>query len=185
MGAPRHEGGWTEPRVAQLKKRWLEGASAAQIARELEGGVTRNAVISKVNRLGLSNRPGPSGAPRASLNHKPRQMNRSPKPAALPAPKGEVKPGTWNGPAGVASPPYKPSKIEGDGPPKNKTLLELGSRECKWPTTSVGTDHRFCGHRMEGDGPYCRGHMRGALATAASASKHSAKELARSLRRYI
>jgi GcrA cell cycle regulator len=47
--------GWTEPRVEQLKKLWEAGLSASQIAAEL-GSVTRNAVIGKVHRLGLSGR---------------------------------------------------------------------------------------------------------------------------------
>ena len=51
---------WTEERVELLKKMWGEGQSASQIAKEL-GGVTRNAVIGKVHRLGLSNRAGASG----------------------------------------------------------------------------------------------------------------------------
>ena len=46
---------WTNERVELLKKLWGEGQSASQIAKEL-GGVTRNAVIGKVHRLGLSNR---------------------------------------------------------------------------------------------------------------------------------
>ncbi len=46
---------WTDDRVELLKKMWNEGHSASQIAKEL-GGVTRNAVIGKVHRLGLSNR---------------------------------------------------------------------------------------------------------------------------------
>ena len=46
---------WTDERVEILKKLWGEGQSASQIAKEL-GGVTRNAVIGKVHRLGLSNR---------------------------------------------------------------------------------------------------------------------------------
>ncbi len=46
---------WTDERVETLKKMWTEGQSASQIAKEL-GGVTRNAVIGKVHRLGLSNR---------------------------------------------------------------------------------------------------------------------------------
>ena len=46
---------WTPERVETLKNMWSEGQSASQIAGEL-GGVTRNAVIGKVNRLGLSNR---------------------------------------------------------------------------------------------------------------------------------
>jgi GcrA cell cycle regulator len=48
---------WTDERVETLKKMWGEGQSASQIAKEL-GGVTRNAVIGKVHRLGLSNRVG-------------------------------------------------------------------------------------------------------------------------------
>jgi GcrA cell cycle regulator len=54
---------WTDERVETLKKMWGEGQSASQIAKEL-GSVTRNAVIGKVHRLGLSNRAGagPVGA---------------------------------------------------------------------------------------------------------------------------
>ncbi len=57
---------WTDERVETLKKMWGEGQSASQIAKEL-GGVTRNAVIGKVHRLGLSNRAGvPGDAPAAA-----------------------------------------------------------------------------------------------------------------------
>ena len=51
---------WTDERVELLKKMWAEGQSASQIAKEL-GSVTRNAVIGKVHRLGLSNRVGAPG----------------------------------------------------------------------------------------------------------------------------
>src|SRR5512144_2549576 len=46
---------WTDERVELLKKLWADGLSASQIAAEL-GGITRNAVIGKVHRLGLSGR---------------------------------------------------------------------------------------------------------------------------------
>lgn len=46
---------WTPDRVEALKKMWSDGQSASQIASDL-GGVTRNAVIGKIHRLGLSNR---------------------------------------------------------------------------------------------------------------------------------
>nr|WP_160384102.1 GcrA family cell cycle regulator [Cereibacter sphaeroides]MVX48615.1 GcrA cell cycle regulator [Cereibacter sphaeroides] len=52
---------WTDERVETLKRMWAEGQSASQIAKEL-GGVTRNAVIGKVHRLGLSNRVGGNGS---------------------------------------------------------------------------------------------------------------------------
>ena len=57
---------WTDERVELLKKLWADGLSASQIAGEL-GGITRNAVIGKVHRLGLSGRAKSpsSSAPRA------------------------------------------------------------------------------------------------------------------------
>ncbi len=67
---------WTDERVELLKKMWGEGQSASQIAKEL-GGVTRNAVIGKVHRLGLSNRAG-GPAPAAPA---------APAKAEAPAPK--------------------------------------------------------------------------------------------------
>ena len=50
---------WTEERIERLKKMWQEGSTASQIADEL-GGVSRNAVIGKAHRLGLSGRPTPA-----------------------------------------------------------------------------------------------------------------------------
>ena len=54
--------GWTDEKVELLKKLWADRLSASQIAAEL-GGITRNAVIGKVHRLGLSGRAkSPSSA---------------------------------------------------------------------------------------------------------------------------
>lgn len=46
---------WTEERITLLQQLWSDGLSASQIASRL-GGVTRNAVIGKVHRLGLSDK---------------------------------------------------------------------------------------------------------------------------------
>lgn len=74
---------WTDERVETLKKMWGEGQSASQIAKEL-GGVTRNAVIGKVHRLGLSNRSGGGGA----APSKPAAASKeAPAAKAAPAPK--------------------------------------------------------------------------------------------------
>ena len=62
---------WTDERVDQLKSLWTEGLSASQIARAL-GGVTRNAVIGKVHRLGLAGRAAPSRVDRPRLPSAPR-----------------------------------------------------------------------------------------------------------------
>jgi GcrA cell cycle regulator len=92
---------WTDERVETLKRMWSEGQSASQIAKEL-GGVTRNAVIGKVHRLGLSNRVGgkddedeaPAAAPAAPAAARTEPAPRPepaaaraepPRPAAAPA----------------------------------------------------------------------------------------------------
>lgn len=47
---------WSNERVQSLKELWAAGLSASEIAREL-GGVSRNAVLSKLFRLGMLNKP--------------------------------------------------------------------------------------------------------------------------------
>ncbi|CUH76812.1 GcrA cell cycle regulator [Tritonibacter multivorans] len=74
---------WTDERVELLKKMWGEGQSASQIAKEL-GGVTRNAVIGKVHRLGLSNRTTGAAKPAAEAKEKP-ATKAAPKAAPKPA----------------------------------------------------------------------------------------------------
>ena len=66
---------WTDERVELLKKLWTDGLSASQIAAEL-GNVTRNAVIGKVHRLGLSGR---------AKDAKPAARPQRPVPARPPA----------------------------------------------------------------------------------------------------
>ncbi|SEQ62568.1 GcrA cell cycle regulator [Loktanella sp. DSM 29012] len=74
---------WTDERVETLKRMWGEGQSASVIAKEL-GAVTRNAVIGKVHRLGLSNRAGSAAAA-------PAETEAAPAPVAETAP-AEEKP---------------------------------------------------------------------------------------------
>jgi GcrA cell cycle regulator len=95
---------WTDERVETLKKMWAEGQSASQIAKEL-GGVTRNAVIGKVHRLGLSNRVtgGASkeepeaevttpAAARAETQARPAETPRVAEPKPVPRPSAPVNP---------------------------------------------------------------------------------------------
>jgi GcrA cell cycle regulator len=86
---------WTDERVETLKRMWSEGQSASQIAKEL-GGVTRNAVIGKVHRLGLSNRagaaPAPGSAPAQPAPAAKSQTVAKPKAEASPKPKAQPEP---------------------------------------------------------------------------------------------
>ena len=61
---------WTDEIVEPIKQHWIDGKSASQIASLLGNGVTRNAVIGKVHRLGLAGR---AKAPSATLP-RPRRM---------------------------------------------------------------------------------------------------------------
>jgi GcrA cell cycle regulator len=89
---------WTDERVETLKKMWAEGQSASQIAKEL-GGVTRNAVIGKVHRLGLSNRT--SGTPTKEEAEAPAAPKVEPTAQVVEPPSAaEPKP---------AAPPQRPS----------------------------------------------------------------------------
>ena len=95
---------WTDERVETLKRMWNEGQSASQIAKEL-GGVTRNAVIGKVHRLGLSNRVGgkddeDEGTPVAAPSQAAKP---DPAPRPEPAPRSEAPRAA--APAAASAPP--------------------------------------------------------------------------------
>ena len=113
---------WTDERVETLKKMWAEGQSASQIAKEL-GGVTRNAVIGKVHRLGLSNRVGP-GTP-AEDEGTAASATAAPSPAApakpAPAPRA-VAPEPAPRPAPTAPAP-QPVAAEPTAPPMDSSTI--------------------------------------------------------------
>lgn len=101
---------WTDERVEILKKMWGEGQSASVIAKEL-GGVTRNAVIGKVHRLGLSNRSG-GGASKAPAKEKPAASAKAaPKPKPAPKKPAPAKKAPEPAPAAEATsePAAKPA----------------------------------------------------------------------------
>jgi len=168
-GVEASQMGWTDERVELLKKLWLDGLSASQIAKQL-GGVTRNAVIGKVHRLGLSGRAAPSQPARPVF-----KAPRAPRPVSAPAPRRIEAQST----APVPQPVYYPEE------PGSATVLTLGAHMCKWPIGDPATDgFTFCGRRV-GDGPYCVEHARVAYQPQQARKRSGATELARSLRRYI
>ncbi len=176
---------WTDERVELLKKMWSEGQSASQIAKEL-GGVTRNAVIGKVHRLGLSNRSGGGGSAPSKASAAPAEAEAkpaaTPKPApepAKPAPAAEApapRPSNVTPlrkpivPAGQPLPPQpsaneispealaKVKEVENHA--KRISLMELTERTCKWPIGDPATDDfYFCGLPVQQGKPYCEAHV--------------------------
>lgn len=164
---------WTDERVEKLKKMWSEGQSASLIAKEL-GGVTRNAVIGKVHRLGLSNRNGGGGQggetaqkpePKPAPETKAAKAAPAPEPAPAPTPTmrkivpaGQPLPPQPS--ANEISPEALASVREVEKKSKKLTLMELTERTCKWPVGDPATaDFWFCGLAVQPGKPYCEAHV--------------------------
>jgi GcrA cell cycle regulator len=130
--------GWTEDRIEQLKSLWTEGLSASHIARVM-GGISRNAVIGKVHRLGLAGR---ATAPRSERVRHPM------------APKLSLR-------SHVPPPPIieeDPIVLE-DG--SFATVLTINDRMCRWPIGDPAeNEFHFCGHKPKTGSPYCEAHAR-------------------------
>ena len=176
---------WTDERVETLKTMWSEGKSASQIAKEL-GGVTRNAVIGKVHRLGLSNRVGGPDRPEDELGRPRRRPRRPGRRRARGAGEAEPRrppPARRRGrrprsrrrrrgrsPAGQPLPPQpSASEISAEAlanlaevakKARRLNLMQLTERTCKWPVGDPATDDFwFCGLPAVPGKPYCETHV--------------------------
>jgi GcrA cell cycle regulator len=146
---------WTDERVETLKKLWADGLSASQIAAEL-GGITRNAVIGKVHRLGLSGRAKSpsSAAPRPRKSRAASQM--------LRVSRSSMRGNTALAHAYELDVESDPELIDNVIPlGQRRSLLELTEETCRWPIGDPGTaDFFFCGGPAITSLPYCAYHSR-------------------------
>ena len=133
-------GTWTTERVALLRSCVNSGLSCAQIANEI--GVSRNAVIGKINRLGLSRgRSAAASGPRVGApRRRPQVLTQR---LALEAV--------------FASEPVGEDVVSAEP----CSLLSLAPHKCRWPISSGGTAaFTFCGNITAGGVSYCVGHAR-------------------------
>lgn len=170
---------WTDERVARLTKLWAEGLSASQIAADL-GGVTRNAVIGKVHRLGMSGRA--KTAPKSTTSQPRRTSStRTTSSGGGGARKSSSSSASTNaysktsqtshrtvGNAALkveeeieAAPEVETKTVEDNVVPISRKLdlMQLTDATCKWPTgdpTMPGFS--FCGQRSADEKPYCDFH---------------------------
>jgi len=164
---------WTEDRVEVLKKLWAEGHSASQIAKEL-GGVTRNAVIGKVHRLGLSGRATPS----RPVKRPPRLARPKPRiqpdgSVVTPKPQRVVAETVLKPNEKVAMLTTLPPHPLADG--EAATILTLRDSMCKWPIGDpADPKFAFCG-RKSANGPYCAEHGKVAFQPAKKREKKKAE----------
>lgn len=150
---------WTDERVELLRKLWKDGKSASQIASELANGITRNAVIGKVHRLGLSGRAKAV----SPTQPRPRHRSASVRPAALrqsvPTARGATALAFDLQPTPV--PESDPSEETVASFAEQVTIMELRESMCRWPLGDPTTvEFRFCGSQSTSGGSYCRYHSR-------------------------
>ncbi len=147
---------WTDERVDILRKLWTEGHSASHIARTL-GEVTRNAVIGKVHRLGLSGRATPSRPvkrPPRLARPKPIVANET---AVAATDATTAKADLPDVQARSQSGQLQPVRLENG---EKANVLNLQASMCKWPIGDpADPEFAFCGRHAKG-GPYCAEHAK-------------------------
>jgi len=143
---------WTAERVEQLRHCVVTGLTCSEIAAEI--GVSRNAVIGKIHRLGLSS-GRPAGAPaqgyppRASRPRVPTQRRLLRLAYAATADGGE--------------PIVLGAAVNSAHP---CSLAELAEHKCRWPIGDPTTaTFAFCGNDAIAGFAYCTGHARMAYRT--------------------
>jgi len=151
---------WTDERIAILKKLWKDGKSAAEIAKTLSKGVTRNAVIGKAHRMGLSGRPSPI---KKSASGSGKKSTKSPKKKINEVKEGKKSVTLSNKrkltPSSKEATKSGKSKKEDLPPSGGVSLLDLTEHMCKWPIGDPREDDfAFCGRSIDGGTPYCPTH---------------------------
>lgn len=144
---------WTDERVQTMRARWAEGKSAGEIAREL-GGVSRNAVIGKLHRLGIAGR----GMALPQREHKLRV--RTARDAARRLKVKTINPnGIYKLQPLPAEPMPEPSEFDDSRRGQLVHLLDLEPHHCRF---AIGYDdrlgHGFCGCTAVPGLPYCDHH---------------------------
>ena len=161
---------WSDDRVEQLKKLWEGGLSASQIAAEL-GNVTRNAVIGKVHRLGLSGRAkSPASAAPRQRKARPAQHMMRPRPVS--------RGNTALAHAFEVELEQDPIAYDNVVPISQRlSLLELNEATCHWPIGDpASSEFFFCGGKALTSLPYCAYHSRIAYQPAGDRRRQPPKQ---------
>ncbi len=161
---------WTDERVELLRRLWDEGHSASQIASQI-GGISRNAVIGKVHRLGLAGRAKPiagngavSGRKKAETEVEAQIVEGAGEEVVAPEPPAVVP----HRPTPVFPPPAPAAAPVALAVSERVTIMDLRESMCRWPMGDpTSPDFRFCGGRAITGLPYCAHHAEIAYQPAA------------------
>jgi GcrA cell cycle regulator len=148
---------WTDPQMEALGQLWMEGRTASQIASLLGAGITRNAVIGKVHRLGLCSGDNiglRAATIKSSAVTLERGVRRAPRtiPEAAPA---LVSSGDC-GDGAVARAVKRTASIS-----PSVAIADLTDETCRWPIDDPDSrELRYCGALAIGAKPYCADHSK-------------------------
>jgi GcrA cell cycle regulator len=139
---------WTAERIEQLRHCIASGLTCSQTAAEI--GVSRNAVIGKIHRLGLS--PArPAGASARSCPPRARHPRISPNSRLFRLIGAQA-------PRIASDTAAEPAPIDSA---QRCSLLEIAQDKCHWPIGDPhATDFAFCGNEAVSGFSYCAGHAR-------------------------
>lgn len=143
---------WTDDRVAMLRRLWADGLSASQIAGQL-GGISRNAAIGKLHRLGLTGLEQGANLPRQPRVTK----RRSPRRATTASPTSALIRAAQAARLRLQDGSLEPLVIiESPKPPEflGIAFMDLKPDHCRWPR-GEGADITFCGQKQEEGQSYC------------------------------
>ena len=133
---------WTDERIALLRILFDRGRTCREMAYEI--GVSRNAVIGKLSRLGLTRDKPPGGEPRAK---RPRER----RGRSVPRLQYEMLREVYDEAAFTETPVESAHRC---------SLFELSKERCRWPVNSEAEEFSFCGNTPLAGLPYCQGHTR-------------------------
>lgn len=164
---------WTEERIAELRRLASEKMFARDIAAEI--GTTKNSVLGKLHRLGLSKAKAlPTRKPKISRRDRPKR-NGGAAVAALKARKEQERKiantatSTWGRKAVIARAiavgdlePCEATDLPSEPARPTVSLHNLQSYHCRWPIGNPGApDFGFCGETIRDESvPYCTHHCR-------------------------
>lgn len=149
---------WTTERIDQLRHFVIAGLTCSQIAAAI--GVSRNAVIGKIHRLGIG--PGrPAASPARSCPPRVRRPRHAPQSRLLQLFAAEA-------PCLAENTDSATSSIDTT---QRCSLIAVAQGKCRWPIGDpCDANFLFCGNEAVTGFSYCAGHARMAYRLAARRS---------------
>jgi GcrA cell cycle regulator len=155
---------WDNENIEKLKARHTDGLSAAKIGKEF--GITRNSVLGKLFRLGLSSPNGLRGNDKAKFEGRHSTMGTAAGPMMR-----DIKRKLQQQHANAGAPCAETvTDVPCDLPPEQSLyalpLMRAREDSCRWPLDEPSHEMTVCGAPRIAKRPYCARHCKTAYQPA-------------------